>query len=93
MPELLRSAKLAVEKGLAQGHNETYVKQLSDYIIPALVEAIPKVIVDDEKLTFWTVYLFFQVIVIDPWYLRWLNCISLSGTRHRDLREYVGCIK
>ncbi|KAF8035391.1 hypothetical protein BT93_C1424 [Corymbia citriodora subsp. variegata] len=42
MPELLRSAKLAVEKGLAQGHNETYVKQLSDYIIPALVEAIPK---------------------------------------------------
>lgn len=42
MPELLRSAKLAVEKGLAQGHNETYVKQLTDYIIPALVEAIPK---------------------------------------------------
>lgn len=42
MPELLRSAKLAVERGLAQGHNETYVKQLSDYIIPALVEAIPK---------------------------------------------------
>lgn len=42
MPELLRSAKLGVEKGLAQGHNETYVKQLTDYIIPALVEAIPK---------------------------------------------------
>ena len=36
MPELLRSAKLAVEKGLAQGRNESYVKQLSDYIIPAL---------------------------------------------------------
>ncbi|RVW48730.1 Importin-5 [Vitis vinifera] len=42
MPELLRSAKLAVEKGLAQGRNESYVKQLSDYIIPALVEALHK---------------------------------------------------
>lgn len=45
MPELLRSAKLAVEKGLAQGRNESYIKQLSDYIIPALVEALHKVIV------------------------------------------------
>ncbi|KAL3529778.1 hypothetical protein ACH5RR_009100 [Cinchona calisaya] len=42
MPELLRSAKLAVEKGIAQGCNETYVKQLSDYIVPALVEALHK---------------------------------------------------
>ncbi|KAF7119802.1 hypothetical protein RHSIM_Rhsim13G0232100 [Rhododendron simsii] len=42
MPELLRSAKLAVEKGLAQGRNESYVKQLSDYIVPALVEALHK---------------------------------------------------
>ncbi|PPR99745.1 hypothetical protein GOBAR_AA20915 [Gossypium barbadense] len=42
MPELLRSAKLAVEKGMAQGRNETYVKQLSDYVIPALVEALHK---------------------------------------------------
>ncbi|XP_075489372.1 uncharacterized protein LOC142528228 [Primulina tabacum] len=41
-PELLRSAKLAVEKGIAQGRNELYVKQLSDYIIPALVEALHK---------------------------------------------------
>ncbi|CAO2831880.1 unnamed protein product [Amaranthus hypochondriacus] len=40
MPELLRSTKLAVEKGSAQGRNESYVKQLSDYIIPALVEAL-----------------------------------------------------
>lgn len=45
MPELLRSAKLAVEKGLSQGRNESYVKQLSDYIIPALVEALHKVII------------------------------------------------
>ena len=45
MPELLCSAKLAVEKGLAQGRNESYVKQLSDYIIPALVEALHKVFV------------------------------------------------
>ncbi|KAK4355053.1 hypothetical protein RND71_027247 [Anisodus tanguticus] len=42
MPEMLRSAKLAVEKGIAQGRNETYVKQLSDYIVPALVEALHK---------------------------------------------------
>ncbi|RZC82848.1 hypothetical protein C5167_045640, partial [Papaver somniferum] len=42
MPELLRSAKLAIEKGQAQGLNESYVKQLSDYIIPALVEALHK---------------------------------------------------
>lgn len=45
MPELLRSAKLAVEKGKSQGHNESYIKQLSDYIIPALVEALHKVLV------------------------------------------------
>ena len=44
MPELLRSAKLAIEKGVAQGRNETYIKQLSDYIVPALVEALHKVI-------------------------------------------------
>ncbi|PWA69550.1 importin-5 [Artemisia annua] len=42
MPELLRSAKLAIEKGVAQGRNETYIKQLSDYIVPALVEALHK---------------------------------------------------
>ncbi|KAH9326987.1 hypothetical protein KI387_007165 [Taxus chinensis] len=42
MPELLQSAKLAVEKGQAQGRDQTYVKQLSDYIIPALVEALHK---------------------------------------------------
>ncbi|XP_076918274.1 uncharacterized protein LOC143578652 [Bidens hawaiensis] len=42
MPELLRSAKLAIEKGLAQGRNESYIKQLSDYIVPSLVEALHK---------------------------------------------------
>nr|XP_043633893.1 importin-5-like [Erigeron canadensis] len=42
MPELLRSAKLAVENGQSQGRNESYVKQLSDYIIPALIEALHK---------------------------------------------------
>ncbi|KAJ7980581.1 importin-5 [Quillaja saponaria] len=42
MPELLRSAKLAIEKGLAQGRDGSYVKQLSDYIVPALVEALHK---------------------------------------------------
>ena len=44
MPELLRSAKLAVEKGQAPGRDESYVKQLSDFIIPALVEALHKVV-------------------------------------------------
>lgn len=44
MPELLRSAKLAIEKGTAQGRNETYLKQLSDFIVPALVEALHKVV-------------------------------------------------
>lgn len=44
MPELLLSAKLAIEKGQAQGRNETYIKQLSDYIVPALVEALHKVV-------------------------------------------------
>ena len=43
MPELLRSAKLAVEKGQAQGRDNSYLKQLSDYIVPALVEAMHKV--------------------------------------------------
>ncbi|XP_028790376.1 importin-5 [Neltuma alba] len=42
MPELLRSAKLAVEKGQSQGRDETYIKQLSDYIIPNLLEALHK---------------------------------------------------
>ncbi|EEF36904.1 importin-5 [Ricinus communis] len=42
MPELLCSAKLAIEKGQSQGRNESYLKQLSDYIIPALVEALHK---------------------------------------------------
>ncbi|KAH1213117.1 Structural maintenance of chromosomes protein 4 [Glycine max] len=42
MPELLSSAKSAVVKGQSQGRDETYVKQLSDYIIPNLVEALHK---------------------------------------------------
>ncbi|XP_055819056.1 uncharacterized protein LOC129887853 isoform X2 [Solanum dulcamara] len=42
LPKMLRSAKVAVEKGIAQGRNETYVKQLSDYIMPALLEALHK---------------------------------------------------
>jgi hypothetical protein len=42
MPELLRAGKLAVEKGQAQGRDEAYVKQLTDYIIQPLVEAMHK---------------------------------------------------
>ncbi|KAL2336737.1 hypothetical protein Fmac_011183 [Flemingia macrophylla] len=43
MPELLRSAKLAIEKGLSQGRDVFYLKFLTDSIIPALVEALHKV--------------------------------------------------
>ncbi|KAK7247138.1 hypothetical protein RIF29_42015 [Crotalaria pallida] len=42
MPELLRSAKLAIEKGQSQGRDGTYLKFLTDSIIPALVEALHK---------------------------------------------------
>ena len=42
MPELLRAGKLAMDKGQAQGCNLSYVKQLSDYIISSLVEALHK---------------------------------------------------
>jgi hypothetical protein len=45
MPELLRSAKLAIEKGQSQGRDVSYLKFLTDSIIPALVEALHKVIV------------------------------------------------
>ena len=43
MPELLRDGKLAMDKGQAQGYNESYAKQLSYYIILSLVEALHKV--------------------------------------------------
>jgi hypothetical protein len=52
MPELLRSAKLAVEKGQSQGRDESYVKQLSDFIIPALVEALHKVVAEPLSLNY-----------------------------------------
>ncbi|KAF1867035.1 hypothetical protein Lal_00049462 [Lupinus albus] len=42
MPELLRSAKLAIEKGKSQGRDGTYLKFLTDSIVPALVEALHK---------------------------------------------------
>ena len=50
MPELLRSAKLAIEKGQAQGRDKSYLKQLSDYIVPALVEVMHKVSAACSKL-------------------------------------------
>ncbi|XLR14291.1 hypothetical protein S83_042229, partial [Arachis hypogaea] len=42
MPELLRSAKLAIEKGQSQGRDASYLKFLSDSIIPVLVDALHK---------------------------------------------------
>jgi len=43
MPELLRSAKLAIEKGQSLGRDLSYLKFLSDSVIPSLVEALHKV--------------------------------------------------
>ncbi|XP_059292135.1 uncharacterized protein LOC132045559 [Lycium ferocissimum] len=43
MPLLLRSAKLAVERGIAQDKSESYFTKLSDHIILALVEALHKI--------------------------------------------------
>ncbi|GJX85014.1 importin-5-like protein [Tanacetum coccineum] len=42
MPEVLHSAKLAVENGQSQGHNESYVKKFSNYIIPAQIKVLHK---------------------------------------------------
>lgn len=42
MPDLLRAGKLAVEKGVAGGRDQSYVKQLADYLVPPLVEALRK---------------------------------------------------
>ncbi|KAM5584467.1 hypothetical protein ABKV19_004040 [Rosa sericea] len=43
MLKLLLTAKLAVDRGQAEGCNETYLKQLSGYIIRALMEALRKI--------------------------------------------------
>jgi len=40
--KLLRAGKLAMDKGQAQGCNESYVNQLSDYIISSLSEGLYK---------------------------------------------------
>lgn len=52
MPELMRSAKLAIEKGESQGRDLSYLKQLSDYIIPAMLEALHKVSVCSVHFSF-----------------------------------------
>eukprot|EP00850_Spirogloea_muscicola_P020012 SM000205S06219 [mRNA] locus=s205:248959:255137:+ [translate_table: standard] len=42
IPDLLRSGKLALEKGMAHGKDHTYLKQLLDYLLPPLLEALHK---------------------------------------------------
>ncbi|CAN8252385.1 unnamed protein product [Cochlearia groenlandica] len=42
LPELMLSAKLAIAKGTSQGRDLSYLKQLSDYFIPAMLEALHK---------------------------------------------------
>ena len=75
MPELLRSAKLAVEKGLAQGRNESYIKQLSDYIVPAFVEALTKVLFVVESSILW--YCNIIPVTILFWIGNWNTSIAL----------------
>lgn len=93
MPGLLQSAKLAVEKALAQGRDESYVKQLSDYIIPALVEALHKVIF------FCVMYLLsvFQMMLDIHLFFGILKCSLvcnwLVGTWDRNLCQHFGIIK
>ncbi|GMP87139.1 hypothetical protein CsSME_00039650 [Camellia sinensis var. sinensis] len=91
MPELLRSAKLAVEKGQSQGRNETYIKQLSDYIVPALVEALHKVIVVCfiyflVFLCQYPAYLFTCLFYFEDFVLFVLTCFGLQLI-FRNLRQ------
>lgn len=91
MPELLRSAKLAIEKGQAQGRNESYLKQLSDYIVPALVEALHKVIPPVIQLILVNyVFLFSYLVATMVCFLMW--CF-FSGTRYRNLCKYARLVK
>lgn len=80
MPELLRSAKLAVEKGLAQGRGESYVKQLTDYIIPALVEALHKVIVIFYYLFLFVIFCFCIMSLFFWWHLAFFSMLKCSWT-------------
>jgi len=87
MPELLSSAKLAVEKGQSQGRDETYIKQLSDYIIPNLVEALHKVKI---------VPIYYSVNLVSM--LQFFVCLCqdifcLPGARSRNLCKHVGRIE
>lgn len=50
MPQLLFVAKSAVSKGLAGGHNASYLKELSDYVISSLVRVLAKVKVSASSL-------------------------------------------
>eukprot|EP00268_Persea_americana_P066194 TRINITY_DN8961_c1_g1_i2.p1 TRINITY_DN8961_c1_g1~~TRINITY_DN8961_c1_g1_i2.p1 ORF type:complete len:599 (-),score=136.06 TRINITY_DN8961_c1_g1_i2:315-2111(-) len=47
MPQLLFVAKSAVSKGLAGGHNASYLEELSDYVISSLVRVLAKEQVTD----------------------------------------------
>ena len=58
MSELLRARKLAMDKGQAQGCNDSYVKKLPKYIILSLVEALQKLRRQDLILKILTFSLF-----------------------------------
>eukprot|EP00899_Mesostigma_viride_P014218 jgi/Mesvir1/22798/Mv14182-RA.3 len=49
IPELLNAAKLAVEKGVAGGRDQAYVKSVVDHLVPRLVEALDKEPEDEIK--------------------------------------------
>ena len=54
MPELLQAGKLAMDKGQENGCNESYVKNLSGYIILSIDEALHKVRIQSLILKFLT---------------------------------------
>lgn len=49
---LLRSAKLAVEKGIAQGASEAYFTKLSDHIMQSLLDALHEVVLNLSNYVF-----------------------------------------
>jgi hypothetical protein len=73
MPELMRSAKLAIEKGESQGRDLSYLKQLSDYIIPAMLEALHKVSVC-------SVHFYFSLFGFDSLFLMGRRIVFYVGT-------------
>ena len=90
MPDLLRFSKLAIE---AQGCDGTYLKKLSDYIVPAFVEALHKVMV----VLYINIYVcFFHLVKICAIRIGH-NSLKLyiyaAGARYKTYCKHVGCFE